>query len=98
MTFIQVIDYTTDRGEEIERVLDEWRAATEGRRSTASAISCRDRDRPDHYLTIVEFPSFEQAMENSKMPETQQLANRMAELCNGEPKFLNLDEIRRDRA
>ncbi|MDQ6850285.1 MAG: hypothetical protein M3070_10040 [Actinomycetota bacterium] len=98
MTFIQVIDYTTDRGEEIERVLDQWREATDGRRSTASAITCRDRDRPDHYVTIVEFSSFEQAMETSKMPETQQFANRMTELCKGEPQFLNLDEIRRDKA
>lgn len=96
MTFIQVIDYETDRGGEIEGLLDEWRTATEGRRSTVSAVTCRDRDRPDHYLTIVEFPSFEEAMENSSLPETGRFAERMAALCKGEPKFVNLDEIRRD--
>ena len=98
MTFIQVIDYETDRGEEIEGWLDEWRAATEGRRSTASSVTCRDRDRPDHYLTIVEFPTYEQAMENSSLPETGQFAERMAELCKSGPTFVNLDEIRRDES
>ena len=96
MTFIQVIDYETDRGDEIEGLLDEWRASTEGRRSTGSAVTCRDRDRPDHYMTIVEFPSYEVAMENSNLPETGQFAARMAALCKGEPTFVNLDEIRRD--
>ena len=98
MTFIQVIDYESDRSEEIEALFDEWRAATEGRRSTSLSISCRDRDRPDHYLTIVEFPSYEVAMENSNLPETGAFAERMTALCKGEPKFVNLDEIRRDES
>jgi hypothetical protein len=29
-----------------------------------------DRDRPNRYVTIVEFPSYEAAMENSRRPET----------------------------
>lgn len=98
MTFIQVIDYQTDRGSEIEALLDEWRDSTEGRRSTANSVTSRDREHPDHYVTIVEFPSYEEAMENSSLPETQQFASRMAALCTGAPQFVNLDEIRRDKA
>lgn len=98
MTFIQIIDYATDRGSEIEALLDEWRDATEGRRSTASSITCRDRDRSDHYVTIVEFPDYDVAMTNSALPETQRFAERMAALCKGQPTFVNLDEIRRDKA
>lgn len=98
MTFIQVIEYDTDRGSEVEALLDEWRDGTEGRRSTASAVTGRDRERGEHYLTIVEFPSYEAAMENSSLPETQRFAARMAELCTGTPRFVNLDEIRRDKA
>ena len=98
MTFIQVIDYESDRGEEIEALVEEWRAATEGRRSTSSSVTCRDRDRPDHYMTIVEFPSYEVAMENSNLPETGAFAARMTALCKGEPTFVNLDEIRRDES
>lgn len=98
MAFIQVIDFESERGEELQRVMDEWREATEGRRSTATTITCQDRERPDHYVTIVEFPSYEQAMENSNLPETQDFSARMAALCKGEPRFVNLDEIRRDKS
>jgi quinol monooxygenase YgiN len=98
MAFIQVIDFESERGEELQRVMDEWRDATEGRRSTVTAITCQDRERPDHYVTIVEFPSYEQAMENSNLPETQDFSARMTALCKGEPRFVNLDEIRRDKS
>ncbi len=97
-TFIQLIDYRTTRGAEIEALLDEFRDSTEGRRSTASSITCRDREQSDHYVTIVEFPSYEDAMRNNELPETQQFAARMLELCEGDPIFVNLDELRRDKA
>jgi quinol monooxygenase YgiN len=97
MAFIQVIDFESDRGDELQRLMDEWRDATEGRRSTISVSTCQDRDRRDHYVTIVEFPSYEQAMENSSLPETQDFSARMAALCKGDPRFVNLDEIRRDK-
>jgi quinol monooxygenase YgiN len=97
MAFIQVIDFESDRGDELQRLMDEWRDATEGRRSTISVSTYQDRDRRDHYVTIVEFPSYEQAMENSSLPETQGFSARMAALCKGDPRFVNLDEIRRDK-
>ena len=98
MTFIQLIEYESDRGPEIERLVDRWRDATEGKRQTVSSMTCRDRQSPTRYVTIVEFSSYEQAMENSNLPETQELAAGMAELCKGAPRFVDLDEIRRDKA
>ena len=99
MAFIQVIDFESERGEDLQRVMDAWRNATEGRRrSTLTVITCQDRERPDHYVTIVEFPSYEQAMENSNLPETRDFSARMTALCKGEPRFVNLDEIRRDKS
>ena len=98
MTFIQVIDFDSERAAEIEALIDEWRDSTEGRRSTTSAVTCRDRDRLNHYVTIVEFPDYDSAMANSALPETQAFAERMAALCTAPPTFLNLDEIRRDKA
>ena len=97
-TFIQIIDYHTDRGDEMQKLLDEWRDTTEGRRTSASAITTRDREDASHYVTVVEFPSYDEAMRNNDLPETQKFATRMAELCSDAPKFLNLDEIRRDKA
>ena len=98
MTFIQLIEFESDRDSDIEALVDEWRDATEGRRSTASAVVCRDREHSDRYVTIVEFPSYEAAMENSELPETQRMSARMAQLCKSAPRFVNLDEIRRDKS
>jgi len=51
----------------------------------------RDRDRPNRFFTIVEFPSYEVAMDNSGRPETDAFAERMAALCTRGPIFYNLD-------
>ena len=41
-------------------------------------------------MNIVEFDSYESAMENSQRPETQEFAAQFAQLCNEPPKFYNL--------
>ena len=48
---------------------------------------------PRFALNLVFFPSYEAAMENSNMPETGELAGKLAALTDGEPTFLNLDII-----
>lgn len=96
MSFIQVIEFESDRGDELKALLDEWRQSTEGQRTTIVGSTGRDRDRPDHYMTIVEFSSYEEAMANSDLPETGQFAERMMALCKSEPRFVNLDVIMRD--
>jgi hypothetical protein len=42
----------------------------------------------------VEFPSYEEAMANSELPETAEFAARLMELCDGPPTFRNLDVLR----
>jgi quinol monooxygenase YgiN len=91
MAFIQVIEFTTTKPDEVRALSDEYRASTEDRRTVVHARLCRDRDQPDRYVNIVEFESYEAAMENSNLPETHEFARRMAELCDGPPRFLNLD-------
>ncbi|XTR51385.1 hypothetical protein ACOM2C_14390 [Pseudarthrobacter sp. So.54] len=59
-------------------------------------LAAADRDRPGTYLTVVEFDSYESAMENSARPETSDFAARMAALCDGPPVFRNLDVMRED--
>lgn len=94
--FIQIIEFTTTRIEEVRKAGEEFREArTAGGeqlpviRSTVTA----DRDRPNTYLSIVEFPSYEVAMDNSARPETSSFAARLAELCDGPPRFYNLDVL-----
>ena len=92
--FIQIIEYSTDRPNEVDALMDEWVAATEGKRTVTHDLHTRDRDRPGTYVDIVEFPSYEQAMRNSSLPETQRVAAKMRELCDSDPRFLNLDVLR----
>ena len=91
MRFVQIMEYTTSRYDELKQIEDEWLAATEGKRTVARELSCRDRDNPDTYLSIIEFPSYEEAMRNSELPETQQIAEKMSKLCDSGPTFRNLD-------
>lgn len=94
MKFIQIIEFTTSRIDELNQLMDEWLASTEGKRTTVRALETRDRDRDGTYLSIVEFPSYEQALENSNLPETTAFAESMAKLCDGPPVFRNLDVVR----
>jgi hypothetical protein len=43
------------------------------------------------YVQIVEFPSYEDAMANSELPETSFFAQKLHELCDGPLHFRNLD-------
>jgi hypothetical protein len=96
MTFIQIIEVTTTRPEDIHRLVAEWAAKTEGRRTVYRSTFTADRDRPNTYAQIVEFPSYTEAMSNSGLPETSEFAERLASLCDGPPVFRNLNVQRVD--
>jgi hypothetical protein len=93
MTFIQIIEYETDRFDEIMALGEQWRSqmpeVPEGFRLSAT----KDRDNPNRYFNIVEFPSYEVAMENSERPETDAFARQFAALCTSGPRFYNLDIV-----
>ncbi|HEY1988588.1 MAG TPA: hypothetical protein VGG43_03925 [Acidimicrobiales bacterium] len=91
MAFVQIIELTTTRPDEVEALAAEWQAQTEGRRTAQRGTFTQDRDRPNTYLQIVEFPSFEEAMANSELPETAAFAERLTALCDGPMVFRNLD-------
>jgi hypothetical protein len=76
MTFVQIIEMTTTKAPEIEELMDGWMAATEGRRSASRSLLTKDRKRPDTYVQVVEFPSYEEAMANSALPETTAFAEK----------------------
>ena len=94
VAFIQVIEYRTARIDELNAAMDEWLAKTEGKRTSTRSTQAQDRDNPGTYVNIVEFPSYEAAMENSNRPETGEFAARLAALCDGPPTFRNLDVTR----
>ena len=90
--FVQIIQYSTTRFDEVEKLYDELQGqqqAGTARRATITA----DRDHPNQYVSVVEFDSYESAMENSRRPQTSEFASRMAELCDGPATFYNLDVL-----
>lgn len=97
MTFMQVIEFRTKRIDEYNNALDEWLEATKGKRAARGGVLAKDRDATDTYLQIVEFPSYEEAMANSDLPETSQYADKLASVCDGPPTFRNLDVEREEQ-
>ena len=97
MPFIQIIEYKTDRIDELNAALDGWLEATKGKRAATRGVQTKDRDATNTYVQIVEFPSYEEAMENSNMPETSNFAAKLASFCDGPPTYRNLDVLREDR-
>ena len=96
MSFLQVIEFQTDRIDQFNAAVDEWLAASAGWRTATRATTTQDREKPGTYVQIVEFPSYEAAMENSNRPETGKFAERLVSLCTGPPTFRNLDVERVD--
>lgn len=94
--YVQIIEMQTDRFDELEQLHEQWRADTVGERTATQEWVCRDRDRDDTYLVIVEFPSVEAAQVNNDLPATSRIAEGIAKLAQGEPTFRNLDVVRHD--
>jgi quinol monooxygenase YgiN len=94
MAFIQIIDITTSRIDDIQALSDARRAEMADASTVRKVTITQDRDRPGHNLVIAEFDSYEDAMKNSDHPSTQAFAAKMAELCDAPPVFYNLDVLR----
>lgn len=93
MAFVQIIECRTTQFDRIQRLEDEWRAATEGKRTLRRSIVVRDRTDPERYLILAFFDSYEAAMENSNLPETSEFSEKQAALLDGPMTFQDLDVI-----
>jgi len=88
--FVQVIEFKTSRFDEIEQMADDYDLNSDAN-TARRVIIVEDRDNPGTYFNIVEFDSYDSAMENSNRPEVGQFAEAMQKICDGPPKFYNLD-------
>ncbi len=93
MGFVQIIEFRSSKIDELHELDKEWVATTAGKTTATRVMQCVDRNDPNRGFTIVEFPSYEEAMENSKMPETAAMAEKMGALCDGPPTFYDLDVV-----
>jgi hypothetical protein len=95
VSFIQIIEFSTNKVDEVQRIGNEFRDARRktGGPAPTRVTLCRDRDRDNVYVQLVEFASYDDAMANSSRPDTGEFSQRMAALCDGPPSFVNLDTI-----
>jgi len=93
MAFVQVIEFKTKDIVPVQATDDDWQRATEGKRTAQRQMLARDHNDPDRYFALVFFDSYESAMANSKLPETQEAADKYMHLTEGEPTFYDLDVI-----
>ncbi|MFD5568111.1 ester cyclase [Streptomyces cadmiisoli] len=97
MTFVQVIDCKTSRFDEMSRLMDTWVEQTRGKRAAAHNVIGKDRSDASHFIEILEFPSYEEAMRNSNLPETDRVFQEMVALCDELPTFTDLVVVRDDQ-
>jgi quinol monooxygenase YgiN len=91
-SFIQIVEYSSSRVDEIRDLAEKYRAnRPDG--GPVRVTMTEDRDRPGTFRTIAEFESYEKAMENSNHPATQAFAAEMASLVDGPPTFINLNVL-----
>lgn len=93
MAFIQIIECRTGEFEKIQQLEEQWRAATEGKRTLRRSIVARDREDPKRHVILAFFDSYEAAMENSSLPETADLSEKQAALVDGPMTFQNLEVV-----
>jgi hypothetical protein len=95
MPFIQIVEYTTENFDldQMRANAEELERATEGRSTVRRAIITQDRNNPNRYLSLIFFDSYESAMENSNLPETQAFAAKMTAAISGPPTFHDLDVL-----
>ena len=93
MQFIQILEYRTSKYDELEKLVDEWRAATEGKRTVRRTITTRDRNDPDRYITLVFFDDYDSAMANSNLPATGELGQKQNALLDAPMTFTDLDVV-----
>ncbi|MEU7065687.1 hypothetical protein ACIGQE_08415 [Streptomyces sp. NPDC053429] len=99
MKFAQIIDFETEREDEVRALLRSYEEQTRSQsreNGPNSRLLLKDRENPRRFLAVVEFDSYEKAMANSSAPETGELAGRLSELMTRPPVYTDCDVV--DRA
>lgn len=93
MSFVQVIEYPGADLEEVKRVNEEWKDATEGKRTAKRILLGRYREQPDRICEIVFFESHDDAERNNDLPETREYAKKLRDISPEEPRFFDLEVV-----
>jgi hypothetical protein len=89
--FIQLIEYESNDIEAVEKALEDFRKDHPGAMTYTSSRITEDRDTPGTYVSIVEFTSYEEAMQQSNNSALSQFAQSMGPELMTNRRFRNLD-------
>jgi len=92
VTFIQTLSFSSEDEDGLFALMDEWGQHTVGAIGYWQSVIMKDRDRPGAFTIWVEFPSYEEAMQNSNRPETDGYARRLRDMV-GEIEYRNYDLV-----
>jgi hypothetical protein len=89
--FVQIMEFETSKIDELETLMKTFQEERGDALLATKATITEDRARPGHYLVIVEFDSYEEAMKNSNDPVTSEYAEKMTALLTGPQIFHDLN-------
>ncbi len=89
--FIQIMEFETSHIDELEALMTTFQKERGDALLATKATITEDRARPGHYLVIVEFDSYEEAMKNSNDPVTSEYAEKITAMLEGPQIFHDLD-------
>ena len=90
--FIQVIQGTCRRQDEVHALIDGWRAENAGRDTGFLGGTYGFTD-DDQFVAVVRFASRDQAMANSTRPEQSAWAKKMEALFEGPVEYHDCDDV-----
>jgi quinol monooxygenase YgiN len=89
--FIQLIEYETNDVEAVQKAILKFREEHPGVMTFTTSRVAEDRDKPGTYISIVEFPSYEEAMKQSNHPALSEFVQSMGPELMTNQRFRNLD-------
>jgi len=89
--FIQLVEYETNDIEAVEKAILKFRDEHPGVMTFTTSRVAEDRDNPGTYVSIVEFPTFEEAMEQSNHPELSEFVQNIGPELMANRRYRNLD-------
>jgi len=93
--FAQIIDFETEHMDDMRESMKQFeqQAMSEDRDvKPTHRMVLQDRDRPNHYLVVVEFDSYEEAMKNSRRADTTEFSEKMKAMTSTRD-FTNCDVL-----
>ena len=93
MQFVQMMEIHTSKFDKMQAMEEEWRKATEGKRTLRHTYLCRDRNDPNRYIVLAFFDSPESAAINSALPETAEFASQTNAIVDSPLTFQDFDVV-----